>query len=228
VLFSELIAPLEPLLADAKVLYIVPDRFLYATPFSALFDGERGEYLIERRRIVIAPSGAFLLKGKRGPRPTQPALIVSDPANGSSGERLPAARREASAIARLYPRSILLEGSQATVERFVAAAPHSALIHYAGHAGADDTADGFLPLAASPGNAGSLDATSISRLALKRTRSVRMRDDAGQHVPRGRDAQYFTGISHRRGDRGARDAVGGRRRKCGPASPVFSPVPSAP
>lgn len=168
VLYSELIAPLEPQLGDAEVLYIAPDRFLYATPFAALFDGKRGEYLIERRRIVIAPSGAFLLRRPRNGLTTKPALIISDPTNEQAAW-LPAARREASAIARLYPGSLLLDGADATVERFIGEARRSALIHYAGHGGQDDGAGGFLPLAPLNGADGRLDATSISRLPLRET-----------------------------------------------------------
>jgi CHAT domain-containing protein len=171
-LHAELIAPLEPLLTGAKVLYIVPDRFLYATPFAALFDRGRGEYLIEQRRIVIVPSAALLLRVRRGPSPTHPALIVSDPANETAAAHLPGARREAAAVAQLYPGSLLLEGREATVGRFLAAARDSVLIHYAGHAGADDTADGFLPLAATSAADGSLDATAISRMALRHTNLV--------------------------------------------------------
>lgn len=171
-LYSELIEPLEPQLAGAEVLYIVPDRFLYATPFTALFDGKRGEYLIQGRRIIIAPSGAFLLRRPRARLTTSPALIVSDPTDDRTGNWLPAARREAAAIRQLYPGSLLLEGSEATIERFVETAPRSALIHYAGHAGRDDGAGGFLPLARAGDTDGRFDATSISRLELRHTNLV--------------------------------------------------------
>jgi CHAT domain-containing protein len=171
-LYTELIEPLEPQLGDAETLYVVPDRFLYATPFAALFDENRGEYLIQRRRIVIAPSGAFLLRRTRAGLATSPALIVSDPTDLRAGNWLPAARREAAAIARLYPGSLVLEGRNATIDRFVVAARRSALIHYAGHAGSDDGAGGFLPLAGVGNRDGRFDATSVSRLALRHTNLV--------------------------------------------------------
>jgi CHAT domain-containing protein len=63
-------------------------------------------------------------------------------------------------------------GREATLERFVAAAPRSALIHYAGHAQSDEIAGGFLPLAPSAGNDGRMDAAAISRLSLRRTNLV--------------------------------------------------------
>jgi CHAT domain-containing protein/tetratricopeptide (TPR) repeat protein len=170
-LYDDLLRPLEMRLRGAEVLYIVPDRFLYAMPFSALFDARRMQYLIERHRVVISPSGAFLLRRATTPRATQPALIVSDPA-ARSGEWLPAARREASAIALLYPGSTLMRGAEATIGHFIDVARDSALIHYAGHAGVDDAAGGFLPLAPSAIDDGRLDATAISRLALTGTSLV--------------------------------------------------------
>jgi CHAT domain-containing protein len=65
-----------------------------------------------------------------------------------------------------------LVGRDATIARFVAAAPQSALIHYSGHAQSDDTAGGFLPLAPTAQSDGRLDATAISRLPLHRTSLV--------------------------------------------------------
>jgi CHAT domain-containing protein len=170
-LYEDLFAPLESELGGAEAVYIVPDRFLYATPFSALFDARRRQYLIERHRVVISPSGTFLLRRSGRARSMRPALIISDP-SAMSGPRLPAARREAAAIARFYPGSILIQGTEATIRRFVAAAKRSALIHYAGHAGIDDAGGGFLLLAPSPRDDGRLDAAAISRLRLNGTTLV--------------------------------------------------------
>lgn len=171
-LYADLVAPIERRIGATTTLYIVPDRFLYATPFSALFDAHRGRYLIESRRLVIAPSGAFLLRRTHLVRRNEPVLIVCDPSNDAAGPGLPAARREAAAVARLYHSVTLLAGHDATRARFLAVAQGSALIHYAGHAGYDDAAGGFLPLAATAGGDGRLDATAISRLTLRRTNLV--------------------------------------------------------
>lgn len=165
---AQLIEPLRSAIGDAEVLYIVPDRFLYATPFAALFDISRHQYLIEQYRVVITPSGAFVVR-----RPMTvhegPALVVSDPVNPSAGAWLPAARREADTIERLYHGAKRIEGPAATIENFVAAARNSWLIHYAGHAGVDDAGGGFLPLAPSPESDGRFDAAAISHLSLRKT-----------------------------------------------------------
>src|SRR5205823_6491983 len=83
-----------------------------------------------------------------------------------------AARGAAGRISRLFGAPPPLIGPNATRERFVAAAPKSALISYAGHAHSDDTAGGFLPLARSRDTDGHLDATAISRLSLQGTTLV--------------------------------------------------------
>lgn len=168
---AQLIGPLRPAIGQADVLYLVPDRFLYATPFAALFDRDQGQYLIEQHRLVIAPSGAFMLR-RRPPANGGRVLIVSDPLNESAGAWLRAARHEADAIQRLYRGAKRIEGSTATIENFIAAARDSRLIHYAGHAGVDDAGGGFLPLARSHQSDGRLDAAAISRLSLRKTALV--------------------------------------------------------
>jgi CHAT domain-containing protein/tetratricopeptide (TPR) repeat protein len=171
-LYADLVAPLDHRIGAAKTLYVVPDRFLYATPFPALYDSRHARYLIESHRVVIAPSGEFLLRRTHLSRRFEPALIVSDPVSDPMSSGLPAARREAAAVAQLYRSVTLLAGHDATRERFLAAAPRSALIHYAGHADSDDDAGGFLPLAIASGRDGRLDATAITRLSLTRTNLV--------------------------------------------------------
>jgi CHAT domain-containing protein len=169
-LHAALIAPLDILIANADLLYIVPDRFLYAAPFAAFRDASTAKYLIERHRLVIAPSGAFVLR-RLAPRATRGRpLIISEPR--SDGQWLPAAQREAAGVERLYAGASHLHGPSATIERFVAEARLSSMIHYAGHAGIDDAGGGFLPLAPSAANDGRLDASAISHLSLRRTRLV--------------------------------------------------------
>ena len=168
---ATLIQPLSPLIDRADVLYIVPDRFLNALPFAALYDARAGRYLIQMHRLVISPSGTFLHRRQGMSRRLRPALVIADPTGPGGGKGLSAARREAMVIADLYGRVPPLVGRAATIERFRIAAPRSALIHYAGHARDDGTA-GFLPLAPSRNDDGRLDAATISRLPLRRTNLV--------------------------------------------------------
>jgi CHAT domain-containing protein len=169
-LYDLIIRPAAEAIVPTKRLFIVPDRYLNLLPFPALYDKASRRYLIQQHAVLVAPSGAFLCEQSAKPRITS-ALILSDPLHGSETARLPAARKEASAVADLYARSVVLVGNDATVDRFRKEAPAAGLIHYAGHAEANDSG-GFLPLAHSGGDEGKYDATEISRLPLHRTRLV--------------------------------------------------------
>ena len=127
-----LLKPVRHRIATAEKLIIVPDRFLYNVPFSALYDPESGRYLVEQHVIVIGPSASFCVAHTVAVH-RSPALIVGDPQREDS-ERLPGSLAEAGAIARLYPGAALLTGRDATVKNFMNVAPRCALIHYAGHA----------------------------------------------------------------------------------------------
>ena len=166
----EVIAPMTDLLRDIDALVIVPDRFLNAVPFPALFDRDQGRYLIEDYRITVAPSGEFSLHRPHA-RHLEQVLIVNDPQLRNGDPSLPGSRREAAGIARLYRNATTLTGPDATAERFLAAVPHSAVVHYAGHARSTDSG-GFLSLAELPRHDGRIDAAAICRLHLPSTRLV--------------------------------------------------------
>lgn len=168
-LHRALIAPLASALAGADALIIVPDRYLNAIPFAALFDETHGRYLIEDYKINIAPSGAFTLQRRRERR-LEPLLMINAPGGGSSAV-LQASQKEASGVAGLYENVMTLHGPAATPEKFMAAVPRSAVFHYAGHAQSTE-GGGFLSLARSARNDGRIDAASISRMRLDRTSLV--------------------------------------------------------
>lgn len=171
-LYDQLVRPLAPIIDDADVLYVVPDRFLNALPFAALYDRRDGRYLIQKHRIILTPSGMFLRRRVGLKRRMQPALVIADPTSASGGKRLNEARRDAAEIATLFGAPPPLIGPKATVGKFTVAAPKSALIVYAGHAQGDDTAGGFLPLAPTGDTDGRMDVTAISALPLRRTHLV--------------------------------------------------------
>jgi len=168
-LYRLLIAPVSAQLAGIDKLVIVPDRQFHTVPWAALYNPARGHYLVEDFAISVAPSASTILQ-KTSPLTLAPVLVVGDPHE----EEMPAladASREAEAIAALYRSSTLLEGERATRGRFLAAAPQSGLIHYAGHA-ESDAADPFgaLHLAADrPRTAGDLDTSAIAALHLSKS-----------------------------------------------------------
>jgi len=133
-LYRLLIEPLRPNFGAVDELVIVPDRQLYALPFAALYDDRSARFLVEEFVIRIAPAAA-------GVRPAHdtggPALVIADPRRAGESP-LRGSREEASRIAAL-DGATLLEGEEATAQRFLDLAPRSALVHYAGHANSDAT-----------------------------------------------------------------------------------------
>jgi CHAT domain-containing protein len=186
-LYRLLIEPVAAELAGFERLIIVPDRELHAIPFAALYDSAREHYLLEDFLISVAPNASAMLQA-RPPLSLEPVLVVGDP-HDEAASSLPESANEAKSIAAMYKSSTLLEGDRATRARFIAAAQHSGLIHYSGHA-ESDLADPFGALhlvADSPHSVGDLNASEIAALHLDRSPLVvlaacgTMRGDA-EHV----------------------------------------------
>jgi len=133
-LYEELVAPLEPMLAEVAGaedpvprLAVVPHGPLHLVPFHALFDG--GRYLIERFEISYAPSATvYALCQDRGESGSKAAAVfgVEDPL-------IPSAAAEARAVAQHLPGSVARVGEDATVEALRRDAPESGVVHLACH-----------------------------------------------------------------------------------------------
>jgi CHAT domain-containing protein len=167
IVYAHLIAPVASFAKPAKTIVIVPDRFLHAIPFAALFDGSR--WFIEEHELVFAPSSSALFRPRVVAQTSPNILIVTDPPG--SEDVLAGARRESSAIALTYGNAAtILSGPDATVAKFRAMAPLFSIIHYSGHARADAVA-AELPLIAESA-ADRLDGSAIAAMQLPRTSLV--------------------------------------------------------
>ena len=139
--YRMIIAPLADLLDEGEII-IVPDRFLFKVPFSALVD-ENEKYLSETFRIRIVPSLTTLKLIQDCPvdyHSHTGVLVVGDPVVGEvcyNGKvytpgRLPFAREEAEMIGRLLGAHILL-GKEAMKEADLQRISSVSLIHFAAH-----------------------------------------------------------------------------------------------
>ena len=139
--YRMIIAPVADLLDEGEII-IVPDRFLFKVPFSALVD-ESEKYLSETSRIRIVPSLTTLKLIQDCPvdcHSQTGALVVGDPVVGEvcyNGEvytpgRLPFAREEAEMIGRLLGAHTLL-GEEAMKEAVLQRISSVSLIHFAAH-----------------------------------------------------------------------------------------------
>lgn len=125
-----------------RELIVIPDGVLNRVPFGSLID-RTNRFLFEEHTVRLAPNIAFA-SGRQGPR--EPiasssalrSLVVGEPTLTGGGarafDRLPGAKSEARAVARLYDSATLLVGSDATRGRVLDALPQADVLHFAGHA----------------------------------------------------------------------------------------------
>lgn len=139
-LFDALIAPALSL-ADGRSetpkqsVVFIPDGPLFSLPFAALPDAQ-GRPLLDTRIVSVAPSLTTFLAASTRLASFTPSdvLAVGDGHDKASTglPMLPRADEEAIQVGKLYARSVVLTGTDATKQRFLAAPAH--VIHFAGHA----------------------------------------------------------------------------------------------
>ena len=145
-LYTILIEPVRAALPRpaGSLLTIVPQGVLLNVSFAAL-QSPRGRYLLEDYTLHYAPAGAvlqFTAPKRRTDARTGPMLLVADPVLprlSSLDEplpRLPGARNEAAAIAKLIPASQLtiLEDRTASEALARQSVSGKAVLHFATHA----------------------------------------------------------------------------------------------
>ena len=177
-----LIAPLAdwlPASPDAPVV-LIPQGSLFLLPFAALRD-ERGRALIESHTLVVVPSIQALAQLGVKRAATGRAVVAGNPAMsdlrlagfGNTPVQfapLPAAEREAVAVARLLDTQALV-GPAASKAAILARASAASVIHLATHGIAEDAraegVPGALVLAPSGDDDGVLTALDIMRLTLQ-------------------------------------------------------------
>ncbi len=186
--FAALLAAPLARLDRSKVerLVFVPDRALHGLPLAALRDPVTNRHLVEDFPIEVAPSATLyvfsLLRDRELRGEPASALLVGDPVFDKELEiardlePLAWAGREVAGIERFYgPLAERLAPEQATVDSFLRRAAAKTVVHFAGHAIANDDAPSrsVLLLARSATHSGALTAEELlSRLELRKTRLV--------------------------------------------------------
>ena len=124
--YSLLIAPLEPLPQDARLL-IAPCDPLYLFPFGALWNGET--YLIELHEIQITPSGALLAVSTSPSIGSGPPLVIAS----SAGDQLIAVQDEIEAIQKALPESVCLVDDPHALDTLTNLSESPSILHIAAH-----------------------------------------------------------------------------------------------
>jgi CHAT domain-containing protein len=146
-LYDSLVRPLLPSLEGAATLAIIPDGILNEVPFAALKNHVTGKYLIEDYAIHMAPSATMFEKASERLHRTRlgddaTVLVFANPRVDPSDARglpnLSRAEAEGRDLATIYQSASVLIGPHATKRAFLETAARHRIVHFAGHALAND------------------------------------------------------------------------------------------
>ena len=140
-LYDRLLGPALPALGTATDWIISPDSALWETPFAALID-PAGRHVLETRTLELVPSLTATVTLRQRKRPEDeariPLLAIGNPL--PSPYPLPDAAEEVRAIGKRLAGhgSIVLTGTTATKQAFLAGSQNARYVHLAAHAGLND------------------------------------------------------------------------------------------
>lgn len=141
-LYRILVAPVESHLDKSKYLCIVPDKILHYLPYRALISPSTTRYLIEDYDVGVAPSSSLFaalsaVAEKKTGAFDERLLSVGNPrfdqAAFSSLPDLPAAAREAQAVAAFYKKRRILLPNDARETTFKSEIESADVAHLAMH-----------------------------------------------------------------------------------------------
>ena len=130
-LYDSLLAPVASRL-DGKELIIVPSGRLNNLPFSGLLDDST--FLVESHSLTVIPNASalqFVQSGKTLPA-SPSVLAIGNPINPRV-TRLPGTEHEVGAIQKVYPRSLVYLGAEATESNSRAHMGGFDIVHLACH-----------------------------------------------------------------------------------------------
>lgn len=143
-LYRVMVEPL-PIRDGVSTLVAVSDGPLHRVPFAALRDPHTGSYLIDRFTIATAPSIRMALStslrlAEASRESIGRVLIVGDSAAQPEFglPALPQVKAEVEEVAAQYDVATVLYGADATKKRFLAEVPSADVVHFGGHAVADE------------------------------------------------------------------------------------------
>jgi len=130
-LYDSLLAPVAARL-EGKELIIVPSGRLNNLPFSGLLNDST--YLVESHSLTVIPNASalqFVQSGKKFPS-SPSVLAIGNPINPRV-TRLPGTEQEVAAIQKVYPRSLIYLGADATESNSRAHMGGFDIVHLACH-----------------------------------------------------------------------------------------------
>lgn len=129
-MYNKLIKPIEANLAGCRQLVIVPTKFLFRCPFTALFDGKN--YLIEKYDVSITPSASIYSICSKNQCNSMDFLTLVK----GEDEQLPGIVQEESFFKKKFGRNINVVSSYPSPNDALLKAE---LLHFSGHGMFDET-----------------------------------------------------------------------------------------
>jgi CHAT domain-containing protein len=187
-LYAMVVAPWRNKAAGVDKVVFVTDGELANVPFCALHG--RSQALLETFRISHSPGvGVFLANSGSARSAVGTNAVIAAPDSGASDlPDLPRAKAEAIRVAGLYGGAKLLVSHAATRSSFLSALADATMIHFAGHAVANerDPSLSALLLSDADGRNAYVYAHEIASLTLHRAKLVVLTACSTASVPRGR------------------------------------------
>ena len=172
---ARLLAPIAKHVAVARTLVFVPDTTLSSVPFAALIDAS-GRYVVEQHTVVTSPSAKVFshLSARRMPDDRDLQLLVMAGPSAANGELAPltATAGELEAVASMYAGTVRLGENGGDPAVFAARAAGADVIHFGGHADADNPGGAALLTVRGKGGDDRLDVREIAGMRLRQTRTV--------------------------------------------------------
>lgn len=132
-LYSVIVKPIEPDMADKKTIAFVPHGSLVYLPFQALMSENAGggvTFLVEKKQLVVLSKAADLDQIYGPPSATTGSLVAFGNPDGS----LAGATQEVKALADIFPGSQIYMEGQATEDKLKSVqAPKVSYLHLATH-----------------------------------------------------------------------------------------------
>lgn len=128
-------------LAEYQTWIIVPDGLLYGVPFDALRSPDSGRLVVEDHAIALAPSAQALSALLSRPRDAEietPRVLVLEGGSEPGLPLLPAQHEEVAAVRAVYQRGVSREAAVSSVDETLTTIAGANVIHFAGHAIADE------------------------------------------------------------------------------------------
>jgi len=183
-LFDTVIAPWVTRVPTNATIVIVPDGPLHVLPFAALIDRHTRHRLIQDHAVATTPSATMLVRAQRSSTTAPVAqnarlLVIGnptiDPEDATGLPNLSGAEGEAADILRLFPDAAVFTGSGATKRVFLERVAAHTIVHFAGHAIANEMYPILSRLLLArdlDGKSGNIFASELSTIDFRDTRLV--------------------------------------------------------